>query len=695
MELFPISNEYDELQQLFQSGDFMLFKWQNIDTWQVESVSINIRGILGYSASEFNGGKISFIELLHPDDASRVKDELKNIAIEKQNNCLHKPYRLHMKDGGYMWVHGSTKIVRNSFGEISHFIGYITDITFHKECEKKHDLYSSIFLHTSEGILITDAQRNITSVNPAFQKITKYPDEVIIGKNPKVLSSGRHNKVFYDEMWEALNNKGEWQGKIWNKCYNGLEYVSWTTINVVYNKHGAVQHYVAFFSDITDITKAHEKILHQSTHDILTGLPNRLLFQDRIEQAIIHATRYKTKFALLFLDLDNFKNINDSLGHKVGDMLLQKIASRLIEVIRKEDTVCRQGGDEFLILVNDIKEANYLQKVIRKILKTINSVFGINNESIFTSFSVGVSIYPDNGESFDSLFQHADIAMYQAKNGGKNTYNFFDSKMDEKVQRNHLLQSQLSTAIKHNELYLVYQPQYDVKENKILGIEALLRWKSPGLGQVPPLEFIPIAEEYGMIQEIGEFVTTQSCKMLKKLNEKGIKNLVLAINISALQFHQSSFVQSLADIVSEIGIKTTDIELELTESILIEDTEKSIKTIEELKKFGFRLSIDDFGTGYSSLSYLKRFPADTLKIDCSFINNIMHDMSDLHIIDAIIGLGKAFGMDVIAEGIESEKQLELLKNHKCHIAQGYYLCIPLDEKELVQHVVQHGKDLIT
>jgi len=693
MEIYPISGEYDDLKELLQNSDFMLFKWKNIDSWLVESVSINIRKILGYSAKEFSEKDISFTDLIHSEDVFRVKDELKQTIFENKSSCLHRPYRLRMMKGEYLWVHGSTRIVRNSFGEISHFIGYISDITFHKECEKKHDLYSSIFLNTSEGILITDGQRNITSVNPAFQKITKYPDEEILGKNPKILSSGRHDKVFYNQMWEALNNKGEWQGKLWNKRYNGEEYASWTSINVIYDRHGVIQHYVAFFSDITDITKANEKILHQARHDLLTGLPNRLFFQDRIEQAMVHSNRTKTKFTLLFLDLDNFKNINDSLGHKVGDALLEKIASKLIEVIREEDTVCRQGGDEFLILINDLHKVKYLHKVISKILRVTNSGFSIDNESIFTSFSIGVAIYPDNGETFDTLLQHADIAMYQAKRSGKNTYNFFDSKMDEKVKRSHLLQSHLSTAIEHNELYLAYQPQYDIDKNKIIGIEALLRWKNPQLGQVTPLEFIPIAEECGMIQEIGEFVIRQSCKMLKSLKEKGVNDITLAINISAVQFHRSSFVKNLIETISEIGIKASSIELELTESILIKDSEQSIKTIQELKKFGFKLSIDDFGTGYSSLSYLKRFPADTLKIDCSFVHNIMYDINDLNIIDAIIGLGKTFGMNVVAEGIESQKQLELLKNHKCHIAQGYHLCVPLNESELVQHVEKHIKIL--
>ena len=687
MQKYPFEH-YSELCRLFDDCDLMFISWHDIDLWHIDDISGCIRDTLGYTRDDFISGALKFNELLSSEARLTFKQELLHAIVEKQDHCQHRPFSIYTPDREEVWLKSTTKILHTSKGDVQGFITYIYDITIQKEYEHKHELHTLIFRNTSEGILITDAQKNIISINPAFQKITRYSDSYILGKNPKIFASGKHDKAFYRDMWETINSRGEWQGKIWNRRFNGELYAAWTCINVIYDKYGNIQHYIAFFSDITESTKAFEKLKYHAHHDRLTALPNRILFQDRVEQAIKDAKRHQTKFALLYLDLDNFKTINDTKGHEIGDLLLQKISTKLLETVREEDTVSRHGGDEFLILIKEMTHIKQVYKIINKLKSSIGEGIIIQNEPIHTSFSIGVSIFSDYTDDFSTLLKHADMAMYQAKKEGKNTYHFYDKAMDIKIKRLHEIQNRLSQALKNRELSVLFQPQYDIHTHKIFGMEALLRWHHPELGMIPPSEFIPIAEECGLINDIGDFVIKQSCQTLKELQEQGQKELMISINISAIQFNHPLFVKRLETIINTYDIDPKYIELEVTESILLQDNTQNSQSIKELKALGFSIAIDDFGTGYASLSYLKRFFATTLKIDYSFISNMLTDKDDIKIIQAVISLGQSFGMNVIAEGIETQAQLNELKKLKCDSGQGFFLSHPLPASKLLKTLKQ-------
>jgi diguanylate cyclase (GGDEF)-like protein/PAS domain S-box-containing protein len=545
-------------------------------------------------------------------------------------------------------------------------------------------LFSQVLSNSSEAVVITDAKNNIVLVNHAFESITGYSAKEVIGKNPRILSSGRHTKEFYSAIWKQLEFEGIWRGEIWDRRKNGEIYPKWLDISKVCDRNGKITHYIGIFSDISDRKAIEAQLEFLAYHDPLTRLPNRLLLRDRFSQACHAATRDGSWVAMLFLDLDQFKTINDTLGHVMGDQLLLSVVERLKKCVRDTDTISRLGGDEFVVLLTGVIDLGVVSVVAQKILDHLEEPFEIHGHRLMTSFSIGIGICPDDGDDFDTLLKVADTAMYYAKDSGRNAYRFYTEQMNiQAMERLHIL-NDLHQALKNDEFVLHYQPQLDLNSGKVIGLEALIRWNSPGSGMVLPGKFIPVAEENGLIVQIGEWVLREVCRQQRIWQDAGYEPLVVAVNLSAIQFRRGDIVDKVIDILRQSGVGPEWLELELTESILIQDVERTLGMVEQLKSTNIGLSIDDFGTGYSSLAYLKRFKVDKLKIDQSFIRNLEVDRDDAAIVRSIIQLAHGLDLRVIAEGVESDKQLAILRNYGCDEVQGYFYSHPLPPDKLVK-----------
>jgi len=545
-------------------------------------------------------------------------------------------------------------------------------------------LLSKAFDSSNEAIMITDAERRIISVNEAFTATTGYTAEEAVGQNPRLLSSGRHGKDFYRAMWQSIEQLGHWRGEIWNRRRNGEIYPQWINISTVRDDADRITHYLGVLSDITERKEAQDYIDFLSHHDALTGLPNRLLLKDRLSQALAFADRDGKKVALLLLDIDNFKAINDTLGHGVGDELLQAAATRLRKGMRESDTICRQGGDEFIIALPGLEDNQAVCRCMEDILSRLNAPFSIRGHELTISASIGAALYPDDGETFETLFAKADMAMYNAKEAGRNTGCFFDDAMNANAQANLRLQNDLARALERQELVLHYQPQFDLASGAMVGVEALIRWQHPERGLLPPGHFISLAEDSGLIVPIGEWVLREACRQAAAWQAAGLPPLTMAVNLSALQFKRGSLTLTVAEALSTTGLPAELLELELTESILIKDTENVLQTVRALKGMGIQLSVDDFGTGYSSLAYLKRFAVHKLKIDRSFVHHMADNADDAAIVRAIIQMAKSLNLSTIAEGVEDPRLPDLLRVAGCNQAQGFLFAKPLPADDVAR-----------
>jgi diguanylate cyclase (GGDEF)-like protein/PAS domain S-box-containing protein len=543
------------------------------------------------------------------------------------------------------------------------------------------EIAKKIIEYTNEGIIITDAKGNILLTNPAFEVATGYSDDEVRGKNPRILQSGLHDQKFYEKMWEEIKTNGFWKGEIWNKRKDGELFVEWLTISSVKDQEGNVSNYIAIFSDITEHKQNVEQLKRLAHYDILTGVPNRYLFTKRLKSLIQTSRKYHQQFALLFLDLDRFKNINDTLGHHIGDLLLQKAAQRLKGILRKQDTIARIGGDEFVIILPNLKHIREAIHIAERIIESLKASFWLNGQEVYISTSIGISFYPYDGEDIETLVRNADRAMYEAKKSGRNHFELYHNELHINDKETLLLENALRKAIDCNELQLHYQPQMDTQTKQICGVEALLRWKHPKMGFVSPGKFIPIAEESGLIVPISDWVLRQACEDLKKLH-LDYPHLKMSINISSIYFQQADFMKKLQSVIEAANIHSRLLELELTESTIMPNAEQSIERLVKLKLLGLKIAIDDFGTGFSSLSYLHRFPIDILKIDQSFIKHVSSYQDDASIVTAIIKMAHDLRLQVIAEGVETNKQFKFLQKQGCDYVQGYYVSKPLPLPEL-------------
>ena len=571
--------------------------------------------------------------------------------------------------------------LRDQEGNPKHILGISIDFTERKLAEEELRI-AAVTFETDAGIMINDADGNIIKVNKAFQNITGFSHEDVYGKNPRILSSGRHNHRFYADMWRQLLDKGSWSGEIWDRRKNGQVYPKWLTINAIRDAANITTGYVAIFTDITDQKQAEEEIRNLAYFDPLTKLPNRRFLVESVQQALANSVHSLQYGALLFLDMDKFKVLNDTQGHEFGDLMLIEVAERLKQVIRATGTVARLGGDEFVILLESIgknaKEAseNVIQ-IAEKIRKTLAKDYLLHGHIHHSSPSIGVSLYQGNALSSSEILKHADIAMYQAKNSGRNRVCFYDPEMQQSLDARAMLEYDLRLAIKEQCLQLFFQVQMD-NEKRPFGAEALIRWNHPQRGMVSPAQFIPIAEDSSLILDIGSWVLKQACAQLEQwCTQDDVCNLILAVNVSANQFRQADFVDMVEKTINTYQIDVTRLKLELTESVIVDNIAEVISKMHALKTLGIRLSLDDFGTGYSSLSYLKQLPLDQIKIDQSFVRDVVSDPSDAVLVKTIIDMAKNFRLNVIAEGVETEAQFNFLKENGCMAYQGYLFSKPI------------------
>lgn len=570
---------------------------------------------------------------------------------------------------------------RDAAGRVVSVLGVGRDISAQKRIEEELRLAASVFHSSAEGVLVTDADATILSVNPAFSEITGYSETEAVGRRPSLLRSDRHDAGFYQTMWEALSRAGRWQGEIWNRRKGGEAYLEWLTINRIDDAAGVPVRYVAVFHDITELRRKDEHIRHLAFHDALTGLPNRSLMQDRLKHAVERARRKGSRLSVTFMDLDRFKAINDGLGHDVGDLLLQEVAARIKGRLRAADTVARLGGDEFVVLMEDLPDSGNCAALAEQIIAELARPMQLRGHTVEVGASMGMAFYPEDGNDAWQLMKHADMAMYAAKEAGRSTYRFFQPDMLERASARLTMQTELRQAISDKQLELYYQPRVAMATGESLAVEALVRWNHPVRGLLAPIEFIPLAEECGLIRELGDWVLDEACRQGALWQSTG-RHIRIAVNVSARQLDEGDLVARIVELAGQHGIAPALLEVELTESAVMTNPEHAAGVLARLREIGVTVAVDDFGTGYSSLAYLRRLPIDVLKIDRSFVKDAESNDEDAQIVKTILALGEVLRLTVVAEGIETGGQARLLQSVGCELAQGFHYSRPLPVPEI-------------
>ncbi len=664
----------------------------NLGSWHLDLAS----GTLEWSEEVFRLFEIdpkrfgatyaAFIDTVHPEDREAVtgayRDSLANLTSYEIS------HRLLMKDGRIKWVLERCTSEFDADGKALRSIGTVQDITERKLAEEELRIGAIVF-ESQEAMMVTDAEGRILRVNRAFCETTGYPTGEVVGQNPRLLQSGRHDAGFYREMWETIARSGIWQGEVWDRRKDGTEYPKWLTISSVKNEAGVVTHYVGTHFDITARKQAEEKINELAFFDQLTGLPNRTLLQDRLRQAMTAGSRSGLHGALLLIDLDNFKTLNDTRGHEAGDQLLKQVASRLRACVRECDTVARLGGDEFVVVLTELDAdqkaaASDTEDIAAKIRDALNQNYLFERFAHLSSASIGATLFRGQNDSVDELMKQADLAMYRSKAAGRNAVSFFDPAMEAVVKERAALEDDLRRALGENQFLLQYQAQIE-DGSRLTGAEVLLRWHHPRRGTVSPADFIPLAEETGVILPLGHWVLRTACAQLAAwAGQPALSHLTIAVNVSAHQFNQEDFVDEVLAVLDTTGANPQRLKLELTESLLVENVQDVIGKMSALRLKGVGFSLDDFGTGYSSLSYLKRLPLDQLKIDQSFVRDVLTDPNDAAIAQTVVALAASLGFGVIAEGVETAAQRDFLAASGCHAYQGYFFSKPLPLAEFEQ-----------
>lgn len=639
-----------------------------------------LQQILGYTGHEL--AAMPFTAFTHQQDRDKDLAQYERLYADEIQHYEMETRYLH-KNGQVIWGHLTVSMMRDDAGKPVSAIGMLMDITKRREDLEQLRQAAAVFRSTSEGVVITDADTRILAVNRAFSEITGYSEAEILGQTPRLLQSGHHDDAFFAAMWRSIQETDSWHGEIWNRRKNGEIYPEWLAISTVRNEAGALVNYVGVFSDITTVKDAQAKLEYQAHHDPLTGLPNRIMFRDRVNRAIARAQRHGHVACLMFIDLDRFKDINDSLGHAVGDQVLIEIAERLQQRLRGEDSVSRHGGDEFTVLIESLKDARQAARFAKKILPWFEQPILIDEHELYITASIGISSFPGDGDSPEILIRNADTAMYQAKASGRNTYAYYDAKLTEQAMERVHMEAALRKAIDQGQLFLQYQPQVRCDTGEVTGVEALVRWQHPELGLYSPGRFIPLAEETGLIIPLGEWVLQTATRQLQAWQAQGIELHRVAVNVAAAQLRLEHFDRVVARALEDSGLLPGCLELEITEGFLAAAPEIAPHILQRLRNLGVEIAVDDFGTGYSSLRRLKDLAVDRLKIDQGFVRGIPDDPDDLALARAILWLGHSLGLEVIAEGVEQTEQCALLAAEGCEDAQGYLYSKPLSAADLV------------
>ncbi|AWM89645.1 GGDEF domain-containing protein [Pseudomonas sp. 31-12] len=583
---------------------------------------------------------------------------------------------------GYVWVAFSAGLIFIARARLLRCLGIGATLRERHDDRERLRQAAAVFDCTREGVLVTDSNGLIVHVNRAFMEITGYSLEEVLGQRPSLFKSGHHPADFYQAMFATLNSIGEWSGEIWNRRKSGEIYPQWQTIRIIHDDHGQLSHYVAVFSDISAIKNSEHELKHLAHHDPLTDLPNRLLFTDRTEQALTSAQLHKRGCALLMVDLDHFKMINDSLGHRVGDELLKAVAERLQALLGPEITLARLGGDEFAVLAESCPQLMQAAALAQRIIDGLKEPFLIGGHQLFINTSIGISLFPGDALSAEQLLRNADSALFKAKSAGRDGYALYTEELTAHAQNRVETAVELRRALEQQELRVYYQPVHDLRSRRLVGVEALVRWEHPKRGLVPPAEFIPIAERTGLIAEVDTWVMRQACQQMCLWQQAGVALSFVAVNVSSRLFARRELFQQVAKVLHETGLDPAYLELEVTESAVMEDPEVALEQMHRLRELGVRLAIDDFGTGYSSLLRLKRLPVQKLKIDQGFVAGLPWDEDDVAIVRVIIALAQSMGMQVHAEGIEQVEQARFLLEQDCDLGQGYWFGRPVPAEQL-------------
>lgn len=552
-----------------------------------------------------------------------------------------------------------------------------------KKVEQQLKIWDGLFRSSGEAMFVTDAVPKIQAVNDAFTRLTGYRQEEIVGQSPATLQSSRHDRAFFETFWLTLNHTGSWQGEIWNCRKDGSEFQTSLTITRIKNEHGETIHYIATLADISERKAAEERIHYLLHHDELTGLPNRNFLTAQMDRFLLRARRKNRQLVVLSIDIDRFKVVNDSLGHSMGDMLLQQLAQRLQECLDEGEVLCRTGGDEFVVVMPSVNDIGSIIPHVEKIVDSIRQRLYVGDMEFNLTASVGISVFPGDGKDRDTLIKNADVAMNYAKESGRNHYRFFTADLNVMVSERLRIETLLRKALERKELLLYFQPQIDLRTNRVIGLEALVRWNQPEEGMIPPSRFIQIAEESGLILPLGDWILAEACRQWQKLAKAGLPPVMMAVNISAVQFYEATFLEKISNRVKHYGMEAF-LEIEVTEGIMMRNVPATLDIMHKLKAIGCRLSIDDFGTGYSSLGYLSRFPLDKLKIDQSFVRAMLASQTNMAIVDTVIRLAGNLNLRVIAEGVETAAELNALRVRHCDEVQGYHFARPMPMEELIR-----------
>jgi diguanylate cyclase (GGDEF)-like protein/PAS domain S-box-containing protein len=644
---------------------------------QVVSTNSRFDDLFGYAAGELAGSAVATV---FPNPAAyddSVARKFPRLALG-QDVTEERQYR--RRDGTLIWCLVSGRLVvpgQLAAGSIWVF----ADVTARRAADEKLRLSATVLDSIADGVIVTDTSHRIVATNPAFTRITGYSEMEALGQDAGTIPGSREDAAFHAALGNALKMTGFWQGELWRIRKDGTTYLEALTIRGVRDDLGALSHFVGVFSDITQVKEAKDKLDHLAHHDPLTGLPNRLLFNDRLQHAVGRAAREGEQLAVMFIDLDRFKTVNDTLGHHVGDALLKKVAMAMARRLRHGDTLARLGGDEFIVLLENVAGEAGAAQVAEKLMTMFEQPFVVAEHELFVTGSIGISLFPDDADDLNMLIRNADVAMYQAKARGRNNFQFYSPSMTGDGVERLRLEALLRRSIEKDEIYLQFQPQVEIDSGRLIGAEALVRWQNQELGEVAPIRFIPLAEETGFINQLGEWVLFEACRQMMRWQAQGLIVPKIAVNVSVRQFERGLIAGMVRQILAETGLEPHRLQLEVTESVIM-NTGDALALINELHAIGVELAIDDFGTGYSSLAYLKQLPVQTLKIDRSFIQDIASDADDEAIAIAIIQLGKSMNLSVIAEGVENEQQVAFLLRHGCNRAQGYFYGHPVAADQL-------------